>query len=46
MAWEGDYTFPEVFSMTSSAHSVKSLPWCIPTNIPFHHMDDALVATE
>ena len=47
MDWEGDYTFQEVFSMTSSAESVKLLLWCISTtDIPFHHMDDALAATE
>ena len=34
MAWEGDHTFQEVFSMTSLAKSVKLLPWCISTGIP------------
>ena len=43
---KGDYTFQEMFSMTSLADSVKLLPWCISTGIPLCHMDDALVATE
>ena len=34
MAQEGDSTFPEVFSMTSLANSVKFLPWCISFSIP------------
>ena len=46
MAWEGDYTFQEVFSMTSSAESVKLLPWCVSTSVPLHHMEDTLVAAE
>ena len=41
MAWEGDYTFQEVFSMTSS---VKLLPWCISSGIPLGYMDDVLAA--
>ena len=35
MTQEGDYTFQEVFLMTSSAESVMLLLWCIFTNIPF-----------
>ena len=46
MANKGDTTFQEVFSMTSSAHSVKLLPWCISTSIPLHHMDDVFVDTK
>ena len=46
MAWEGDCTFQEVFSMSSLADSVKLLPWCISTSIPHCHMDDTLVATK
>ena len=43
MAKEGHTTFQEVFLRTSSANSVKLLPWCISPSIPFHYMDDALV---
>ena len=46
MVWEGDHTFQEVFSMTSSADSVKLLPWCISTGFPLCHMDDALAAAK
>ena len=46
MAWEGDYTFQEVFLMTILAESMKLLPWCISASIPLHHMDDTLVATK
>ena len=45
MANKGDATFQEVFSMTSLANSVKLLPWCNSSGIPFGYMDDALVAT-
>ena len=46
MAWEGDYIFQEVFSMTGLAESVNLLPWCISTGVPLCHMDDALAAAE
>ena len=46
MAQEGDYTFQEVFSMTSLADSVNLLPWCVSSSIPLHHTDDMLVAAE
>ena len=46
MAQEGDHTFQEVFSMTSSGESVKLLPWYVSTGIPLHHMDDTMVAAE
>ena len=46
IAWEGDYTFQDVFSMTSLVKSVKFFPWCISTSIPLHHKDYALAATE
>ena len=46
MAWEGDCTFQEVFSMASSTESVKLLPWCFSTSDPFCHMDGMLAATE
>ena len=45
MAWEGDYTFQEVFLMTSLADSVKLLPWSISSGVPLDYMDDALAAT-
>ena len=45
-AWKGDYTFQEMFSMTSSAESVKLFPWCISTGVPICHIDDALAATK
>ena len=44
IAQDGDATFQEVFSMTSLADSVKSLPWCISSGILLCHMDDTLVA--
>ena len=46
MAWERDYTFQEVFPMTSLANSVKLLPWHVSTSIPLCHMDDTLTVTE
>ena len=46
MAQKGDYTFQEVFSMTSLAKSVKVLPWCISTGVPLCHIDDALAASK
>ena len=46
MTQEGESTLQEVFSMTSLADSVKLLPWCISSDIPLHHLDDALVATK
>ena len=46
MAQEGDYTFQEVFLMTSLAGSVKLLPWCVSTGSPLCHMDEALVVAE
>ena len=45
MAQEGDYTFQEVFLMTSLANSLKLWPWCISSGIPLGYIDDALVAT-
>ena len=33
------------FLVTSSANSVKLLPWCISSGIPFHNMHDTLPST-
>ena len=46
MAWEGDYTFQEVFLMTNLANSVKISHWCVSTGVPLVYIDDALVATK
>ena len=43
MAPEGNYTFQEIFLMTSLSNSVKLLPWCISSAVPLGYMDDMLV---
>ena len=45
MAQEGNATFQEVFPMTSLADSIKLIPWCISSTIPFSYMGNTLATT-
>ena len=42
MTQEGNATFQEVFSMVSSTDSIKLLPWCVSSAVPFCYMSEAL----
>ena len=45
MVEQTDATYQEVFSMVSSANSIKLLSWCISSTVPLHYMSGALATT-
>ena len=42
MMQEANATFQEVFSMVSLTDSIKLLPWCVSSAVPFHYMSEVL----